>query len=112
MTIRHVRLEARGIGAYVGRVSVLPIRDDDTPEVHFDIPLDALYSLRLHVDNAIRQLTDRMLRDAIAGACDECRNTRMVVTVKPNGSEWIDHCPRCTPVIDAAIARLNAEDGP
>jgi hypothetical protein len=98
----HVYLEDAPLGAYVAQVRVNEI-DSLARETlaQFEVDLDDLYSMRLHIDNAIRSLEDRKLTDAICGVCEVCRNTRMANEETHHRGPVLIHCPVCHPKIEA-----------
>lgn len=103
----HVYLDDRPLGAYVADMDISVGHGPDAPRYAFEISLDELEGLRLHVQNAIDALRHRMLRDAIAGSCSKCKNTRMVDVVRHGRrTPGAEHCPICTPKIDAVINAL------
>lgn len=99
-----ISIDEDGLGDYTARVRVTDT-DSWDPHSEFSVSLDTLYTMRLHINNAIRGLEERRLRDAIAGSCDLCSNTRMV-RVERHGRPVSEHCPVCRPKLDAALEAL------
>lgn len=109
----HVYLEDRPLGAYVADMKVTIGRHDDPVEYGFQLSLDELEGLELHIKNALHALRWRMLRDAIAGDCRRCQNTRMVNKI--SGSREVHqgyHCPICTPKIEKVMSAIRAGHPP
>lgn len=101
MSHLHIRLEERGLGPYTARVEVLDDILAKDPAVAGEVSLRDLYTLRLHIDNAIAGLEHRHMVDAVCGPCALCDNTRMEL-VERHGRMTQVHCSVCKPLIDAA----------
>jgi len=102
-----VRFEDHPLGEYLIDLFVTRTEGGEVTVDSFEITLSSARSMRLLLDNAIDSLCDRIARDAAAGDCGVCSNTRMI-DVERFGrlSHQAEHCPECTPKIVAVDDRV------
>jgi phage FluMu protein Com len=105
--VMSVSIEDNMLGAYVATMQVTHWKDGKAERIRYQVPLNELRSMRLHLDNAIDGLHMRKIDDAICGDCQRCGNTRMVQVERHGRGDWTEHCPICGPKLNAFHSKAN-----
>lgn len=107
MSRRHsLSADDRPLGEYVVDFRLFDHSTHTAEPLEFSLDIRAVESLRVHLDNALDSLHERLLRDAVCGPCEECGNTRMVHPLR-HGRPSAEHCPTCWPKWTAARVAMS-----
>lgn len=87
--------EPRGDGNIAVRfLKHVPGTSSDFERAEHIVSYDEAFRFASNLLGMLRGLADERMRNAVAGACETCGNSRMV-HVEKHGRPWSEHCPDC-----------------